>query len=323
MSPYRRNILVGTTVLGALLVLGWMILKFGDRPAALFAPPQMLVHFKADRADGLGEGSAIQFKGVDVGRISTVKRTSDGLGVIIEGKLDRSPPLPANVVGLIRQISQLGGSSNMQLVLKDAQPSGTLGNGDTVDAHFEGLSLLPPEFADLATDLRLTSKQFRESQVVLHLDQQVEKVGKLIESVNQLVSDPKLREDLKTTLAQMRTASESASRIGSKLDKLTDDASATMGDVRATVKQTGGNIDTITKQVGDRLQQIATTLDHFTSIAKKLDEGKGTAGQLVNDPKLYQSLVDTAQQLNLTVSDFKRLVEQWEQEGVHFKLGGK
>ena len=37
MSPYRRNILVGVTVMGALIALGWMILKFGDRPARFFA----------------------------------------------------------------------------------------------------------------------------------------------------------------------------------------------------------------------------------------------------------------------------------------------
>jgi phospholipid/cholesterol/gamma-HCH transport system substrate-binding protein len=321
MSPYRRNILVGVTVIGALVALGWMILKFGDRPATLFAPPQMLVHFQADRADGLGEGSTVQFKGVEVGRISTVKRTSDGLGVIIEGSIDRAPPLPANLEGVIRQISQLGGSSNMQLVIKKGMAAeGELKAGDTVQAHFEGLSLLPPEFADLATDLKATSKQFRESQVVLHLDEQVQRAGKLIEDVDHLVADPKMRANLDGALANLNKASESATRIGAKLDKLTDDASATMTDVRAAVKKTGGNFDTITKQVSDRLQQIAITLDTFNSIAKKIDDGKGTAGQLVNDPKLYQSLVDTAQQLNLTVNDFKRLVEQWEQEGVSLRL---
>src|SRR5437763_9007028 len=106
MSPYRRNILVGAVVVGALATLGWMILKFGDRPARLFAPEQMIVHFSADRADGLGEGSAIQFKGVDVGRIAVVKRTPDGLGVIIDATLDVDPPVPANVEALIKPLGQ-------------------------------------------------------------------------------------------------------------------------------------------------------------------------------------------------------------------------
>ena len=44
------------------------------------------------------------------------------------------------------------------------------------------------------------------------------------------------------------------------------------------------------------------------------------AQYVVNDPKLYESLVDSAKELNATISDFKRLVEQWEQEGISFKL---
>ena len=77
MSPYRRNILVGITVSGALIALGWMILKFGDRPARFFAAESMPITFVAERADGLGEGSNMTYRGVIVGKVNTVKRTDD------------------------------------------------------------------------------------------------------------------------------------------------------------------------------------------------------------------------------------------------------
>jgi phospholipid/cholesterol/gamma-HCH transport system substrate-binding protein len=93
-----------------------------------------------------------------------------------------------------------------------------------------------------------------------------------------------------------------------------------MGDVRTTVKTANTNIESVGKQLGDRLEQISRTLDHFQSIAGKIDNGQGTAGQLVNDPKLYQALVDSAMQLNQTIADLSRLVEQWEQEGMSLKL---
>jgi phospholipid/cholesterol/gamma-HCH transport system substrate-binding protein len=327
MSPYRRNILVGITVVGALAVLGWMILKFGDRPARLFATPSQPVTFITDRADGLGEGSNITYRGVIVGRVLSVARTQDGLQVLIRGQVDRSPPLPKNVDGVIRQLGQLGPSSNLNLELTGAQPQGQLEPGATLRAHYEGLSLFPPEVSQLATELRLTAQQFRQSQIVLHLDQQVEKAGTLIDSVNTLVSDPQLRENLKVALANIRQASETINKLGTKFDKLADQASDTMGDVRGavgdvrtTVGKAGNNLDSIGKQVSDRLQQLSVTLDHFQSISAKIDNGKGTAGQLINDPKLYQALVDSSLQLNATIADLKRLVEQWEQEGLHFKL---
>lgn len=318
MSPYRRNILVGITVSAALVALGWMILKFGDRPARIFATPSMTVQFITDRADGLGEGSNITYRGVIVGRVTVVRRTD--ADVILETEIDREPPLPANLEGEIRQISQLGGTSNIHLVPLNGKGEGVLKAGAKLHAHYEGLTLFPPEFSQLAVELRQTVAQFRESNLINHLDQQVQKVGGVLDSANSLLNDPKLREDLKTTLANLRSASETVNKLAPKFEKLSDDASAAIGDVRTTVAKTGTNIDTISKQAVDRLEQVSKSLGHFESIAAKIDNGQGTAGQLVNDPKLYQSLVDSSRELNATITDLKRLVEQWEQEGVSLKL---
>src|SRR5215212_6811380 len=115
MSPYRRNILVGVCVLLALAFLGWMILKFGDRPARIFSTPTMPITFVSDRGDGLGEGSNITYRGVSVGRVKTVKRTPDGKQVVIDAEIDISPPLPANLQGEIVMLSALGGTSTMTL----------------------------------------------------------------------------------------------------------------------------------------------------------------------------------------------------------------
>ena len=320
MSPYRRNILVGVTVLIALITLGWMILKFGDRPVRMFSTPTMPVYFTGDRADGLGEGSNITYDGVIVGRIKQVKRQEDGKGVVIAAELDTKPPLPSNVHGEIVMMSALGGTSTMMLQVDGGSPQGTLGPGMTLRSRFLGLQFLPPEFAELARELKMTTTQFRESKLVLHLDEQVQKAGQVLDSANTLVGDPKLREEVKTAVTNIRSASETINRMSTKLDKLADDAQATMTDVRHSVKTTSTDVETLSKQASDRLEQISKTLDHFQSIAAKIDNGQGTAGQLVNDPKLYQALVDSTKELNMTITDFKRLVEQWEQEGISFKL---
>ena len=80
-------------------------------------------------------------------------------------------------------------------------------------------------------------------------------------------------------------------------------------------------MDEIGKLMGDRLVQIAKTIDQFESITRKINEGNGTAAMLLNDPVLYENLLDVSKEMKLTVTDLKRLVEQWEQEGVPFKLG--
>jgi phospholipid/cholesterol/gamma-HCH transport system substrate-binding protein len=327
VSPYRRNILVGVVVLGALIFLGWMILKFGDQPAKLFAKPTMPIYFTALRADGVAEGSPVLYQGVNVGRITGVKRSENGKDVTIDAQVDVAPPLPSNVEGAIIAQSVLGAGAGISLQLLGPEPMGQLTEKTTLTARYVGLALFPSTFEGLAGELRTTAIQFRESRILDHLDQQVLKAGEVMDSVKSLLDDKEMRADLKTSLANVRTATETANRIGTnlekfstELEKLGKEANATVGQARVTLTKADEQVADLTKQVGQRLTQVAKLLETFQSISAKIDKGQGTAGQLVNDQRLYESLVQTSRELNATVKDLKRLVEQWEEEGISFKL---
>jgi ABC-type transporter Mla subunit MlaD len=346
MSAYRKNVLVGVTVLVGLIMLGWMLLKFGGGAAEIFVPPQIPVQFVSERADGLGDGSAVQFRGVVVGRVTKVTRSIDNNTVVIDALIDRDPPLPSDLVGLIRNQSVLGSGTAISLERIDdatnrptTQPFPKLAEPirphQQIRARFVGNDLLPPEFADLAKDLKLTSQRLRESNIFEHADQAVLEARNLIQSVQQITNDPKMRDNLNRTMANLADASDKATRIATDLEKFSKNLEGVSNDARATINKAGnaidkvgstvdatrGHVDELSRQMSDRMTQIAKLLDTFQSVAAKVDAGKGTAGQLVNDPRLYENLVDTTRQLNLTITDLKRLVEQWEQEGIYFKLG--
>ena len=309
-------------MLGALVILGWMIIQFGEVPAQWFAPPMMPITIVTERADGIAEGSTISYRGVGVGRVTKVRMGEDLIHVQMDAQVDQRQPLPANVEGVIRS-QVFGGSGILSLQLVGPAPQGRLKAHDTIQARFLGLDFIPPEFASLATELQLTAKQFRESNIVAHMDDQVQKAGKILDSVDKLVSDPKMREDIHGAIANIRTAAETATRVGAKLEQTTGQISDTIGDARGTLGKVNASVDQLSKQTTARMEELSKTLNNLESITAKIDQGKGTAGALVNDPKLYQSLVDTSRELNATISDLKRLVEQWEQEGVSLKLGGK
>jgi phospholipid/cholesterol/gamma-HCH transport system substrate-binding protein len=343
MSPYKKNILVGLTVLVALILLGWMILRFSDAPFAIFKQEQMPVHFVATAAEGIGEGSPISYRGVVVGRVSQVRLNDDNLTVRIDALMDTKPQLPANVQGLIR--SQLiGGGASIYLVLapvrnpasaatnpvtqpSETQPVGTLEPGQEIHARFVGIDILPPEFTSLATDLKATSEELRLigqevrqsnmipklADTVTSLKATVERAGNTIDSVQSLVTDEQMRADLRQTMANFRATSDSAGRIAANLEKIT-------AKVDTRVDQIGESADARLTQLGSQLEQVANILRSFESAAAKLDQGKGSAAMLLNDPRLYENLYDTSRQLSETIATFRRLVEQWEQEGLHFKL---
>lgn len=309
MSPRRRNVLVGVVVLIGLGVIVWMALLFAGRIASIFAAPGLPFSMKADRADGVTEGSAIYYLGVQVGRVTGLRRAPDNRSVIIDAQVAKTPPLPANLRAVIQPQSAFGSAATISLELT-GPPAGTLVAGAELRATYEPASLLPPEVTQVAADLRRQQLIQHMDQTVVSIREQAERAGQLLQSMQQIVGDQKLRTDLQAALANIRSASESAARTGKNLETFTgnlqhvsDQTSATMSDVRTAAVRLGA------------------VLNNFESVSAKIDQGKGTAGMLVNDPKLYQGLVDTTRELNSAVADLQRVVQQWEQEGVTLKLG--
>lgn len=334
MSPKVRNLAVGVTVLAALGTLGWMIFKFGAAPAAFFKPPQYHITFTADRGDGLGDGSNITYKGIAVGRVTKVFRDARDDRIVIQAIVDQQPPMPANLIGDIIFTSPLGGVSSLNLST-DGPAQGQLGENAALKARFLGSTFLPPEFSILARSINETVVRLNQEDLIGSLRktvdatrERIEAAGKVIEGMDKLVNDPAMRDQLKASLANLQKTTEDASAITSqirttsaKFDSLADNADKTLTTARGTLETSTKRIDEIGANAGEQLVRLGKVLDNLQSITAKIDKGDGTAGALVNDPKLYQSLIDTTREANGLMSDMRRLVQQWEQEGIPLKFG--
>lgn len=340
MSAYRKNVIVGVTVLVALIALSWMLLKFGGAPASLFTQTQIPVEFIAARADGLGQGSAVLFRGVEVGRLTHIHRAADNSKIIMDAMIDRDPPLPGDLVGVIKAQSLLGAGTSIVLEWIDqttgrpsTQPFPRVSKVGTIQPHqkipttFVGLDLLPPEFTQLAHNLSLVSEQLRESHLIEHMDEAVSQARDMVKSLRTMVDNPKLRGDVQATMDNLRQATAKANHIADNMEKfsgqlqtISTDAQTTLQTANKSLTKTQAHIDDLSKQLGERLAQVSQILASFQSITMKIDAGKGTAGALINDPRLYDSLIVTTKELNMTLADMKRLVDQWEQEGIYFRL---
>jgi phospholipid/cholesterol/gamma-HCH transport system substrate-binding protein len=336
MASTRKNVAVGITMIAALVILGIMILLFGEAPIRLFRPAQTRIHFLAESAEGITNGSPILYLGVNVGQVRSLELRPDQAGVTINGTIDHNRPIPANVEGVIRS-SLIGGNASLSLVPIGGVPQGRLADDANVRAYVGGSNLLPREFADLAKQLTELSRHLQtsvddwnNSKLVNKLavtvdttEKTVAKIGETSEELRKLLADGQMRGDLKDTLANFKAVSEDSKTIAKNLQKLSTDLQKTNATAENTIAKAGTHVDELSKQMSGRLDQVAGVLDRFQSMANKIDKGEGTAGKFINDPKLYEALLDTSQELNLTVKDLRRLVEQWEQEGVSLKLGGK
>jgi phospholipid/cholesterol/gamma-HCH transport system substrate-binding protein len=300
-----------------------MLLRFGGTTIKLLQNGHQIdVHMVSDRADGLAEGAVVLYRGVSVGKVTRILRSGDQ-AVDIDAEIDDTPPLPGNLEGIIRTQSLISGIAGISLELTGgpkAVPQGHLADNQNLKASFVGSDLIPPEIGQLAGQLELTTKEVRQAQLVLHLDETVR-------GARDYVTDPKLRSDIQASLENIHHVSESIARsadniekFSTRLEKVADEATSTMVDAHSTVRSAQMDVEKLSKQIDDRMLQVSKSLDSIQAITGKVNAGEGTAGMLVNDPKLYQSLVENSRELNLTITDLRRLVDQWEQEGVTLKL---
>jgi phospholipid/cholesterol/gamma-HCH transport system substrate-binding protein len=345
MTPKQRNLLVGGTVLIAFVVFAWMFMRFGVKTATLFAPPETEVRMDAPRVDGLSEGSAVTYQGVGVGRILKLDRNPSGTGITITALLETQPPVPINVNAEIVMTNLIGGGTSIELNLrKDPKtnqdqspqfaPAGV--PYPLIHAAYVGLkiNLFPSEYGDVATQISRAasaiadaSEQARELDLVKHLDEavqninmQVTRAGQVFQSIQNMIGDPSIQFDMRQTIVNAKAASENLARVSADLPRLSQQASNLLTQGSQTLIHAQDRVDELSKQISDGLAKTSALLDSVHAIAEKIDNGQGTAGLLVNDPKLYQGLVDASRQLNLNLADLQRLLEQWEQEGLSLKM---
>jgi phospholipid/cholesterol/gamma-HCH transport system substrate-binding protein len=330
MSPAKRNLITGIVVLGAIGTLLWMILTFSGRAMGIFQATGMKIAFTCDRADGLSDGSPVFYAGIEVGKVTSVRLENDGVHVLIDGEIYHGVPLPKNVVGEIKSQSSLGTSTQISLRL-NGKPEGLLtADAKPIALRYTGAGLIPPEITDFIESANRQKLVEHVDGAIISLREQAEKAGKLIDSTQLLVADPKMQEDLRKTLSNIRLVTDRANKIGDKIESLTDNANSAIGEVRTTVAdankiitKTDKNVDQIARQIGSDLDKLGQTFQQFQDISEKINKGHGTAGALVNDPKLYDELTDSAKELKVVASSLERLVDQWEHEGLSVNLGKK
>jgi len=153
------------------------------------------------------------------------------------------------------------------------------------------------------------------------------KLGKTLDGLSVMVGDPENQANLKTSLANLAKVSAQGAEVMEALKGTLAQARGTLQSADSAIQTTtqmvekaGGNFDRITAKLIDDADKLAVLMTGLTKIVAKLDSTEGTAGKFINDPKLYNSLLEITGQVTSLMKEFKVLLETWEKNGVGIKL---
>ena len=336
MNDRTRNFTVGVTTLAGVVGLGVLLFLFGYIPAFLRAGYTVTI----DMADAvaLNEGSAVQLYGIRIGQVRSIDfKSPPGSGVLVRARIRQGIDIPADAHAEI-DTDLLGGTATVQIVpnhgsdggydtfLADDGTAMIPGKLGSLAGAFSQLNRLTNSFEQFSHEWRKVGENInvlldeppfvgigldgepgprRDSDVravLAGLNKRLDEIHGVLADIHQYTGDPKLREDVKATLANARQVSERAI-------KTTEQANALMTEAQK-------KIDAMATRYLALAEDTTATLNQVQSLLAVVQKGEGTAGRLLNDPALFENFADAALRISSLADEAKLLVQKWKAEGL-------
>lgn len=307
MSDYdylqqKRNIIVGAFVIIGVCIFAYMIFLFGELPVVAAKFTSFSVKVKFPFAPGVEKNTPVKYCGYDVGRVTYVSPpipSRDEQGrfihqVSVDLAISRDyANIPSNVeVELTRRGL---GSSYIELTSVPMEPN--------------EFNLLEPKFLRAGMILQGKSgsmSEFLPKEMQDKIETLFTKITTLVDNVNAIVGDEQNRINLKNSLAN--------------LSKATEESIATLQQIKEFSQQGQEKLSSISDSVVTTSEELGETLVEVRRVLNKIDSGQGTVGKLINDDKLYENLLDSSEELKISLEKMKKLIDKTSEKGIKLKV---
>ncbi|MDR2907080.1 MAG: MlaD family protein [Bacteroidales bacterium] len=262
--------------------------------------PEQTYYAYYDNANNLTSSCAVFLRGMKVGRVEKLEFTNAKnprikVTFIVNERLD----IPKNSIARITTADMLGTKIiDLQLGSDDE----FLKTGDTLAGEVE---------TDAITEVtaQLMPVKDKIERLATSLDSLITTMNAMFTEQAQLQIRNGIR-DLSASLNNVKNLTSSASKV---------------------LEEQRENLDTVLKnfakisedlnkaELSKTVAKLQSTLDQTEQLMKKINEGEGSAAQLVNDKKLYEELKTSAENLSKLLEDLKANPKRY----LHFSVFGK
>jgi phospholipid/cholesterol/gamma-HCH transport system substrate-binding protein len=306
MRSFKTETYVGLFVLLGSLIFLWgtmQITNLGDDGGY-----ELYAIF--ENAAGLDINAPVRMVGVNIGRIRAIDIIDRKARVVLY--IDENRKVDRNAVVSIRSQGILGD----KFVGVDPGDSGNFYDpGDTITRTRAGTDLdqLMDSLQTAGQDLSAILSSLRK---VIGTEEGERSMAEILESTRSLTSNldhlsSKLdsiagdnREDIREVIANIRQVTENMRddlpRLTEKLENAADQVSGVLSDNRVSVKET-------VEQIRRDAELLEETLASLNTVVKRIEDGEGTVGKLINEDETYVSLNETLGSINKALKKGEQL----------------
>ena len=314
-----KEIRIGAVVLAS---IGLFIYGFNFLKGSNIFHKEKVVYAVYGNVDGLLESAIVQLNGMKIGVVKEIELLkNDRAGrILVTMSVENGVKIPTDSKARIVSFDLLGSKA---VALQLGQELQYLNSGDTIRSEIED---------DLKTtvDKRIAPLQKKAEGLISSIDS--------VMVVVQQVLNKQARENLIKSFESIKVSIQTFERTSSRLDTLVASQQHKLSDIFSKVESITSNLasnnDKVTKvlenfeSISDSLakSKIRSTINHANdalanvgTILDKINSGKGTVGQLINNDSLYRKLNNSAQDLDLLLKDLREHPKRY----VHFSVFGK
>ncbi|MHB8902592.1 MAG: MlaD family protein [Thermoguttaceae bacterium] len=329
---------IGMVVLFATLATTVLTLAFAQKDSFFSLQrlwrPNYRISIRFPEAPGVTDASPVRKSGILIGRVVSVELLDEG-SAMVTAEIDRDRPLFNDEVCRINRT--LFGDSVLEFVkirdwkgakkevdvslMQDGivapDPIQVVGNleqnlstaissvGNTSDRI--GVFINKLDYL-VGTDDEIRDRKEKMGKIIDKSAETAEAITRLAETANELIGDPVVRDELKATLQQMPQLMQETRLAIGRMNQSMDLVDKNLTNVQEFTSILG-------KQGGEtllRLNESVDKLDRLMSEAlvfsQSLNDSKGTIGQLVHNPELYQSVNRAVKNIEELTQDLRPII---------------
>ncbi len=261
---------VGLFAAVAIAIVAWATLRVSDKTSVGGSGYTLAAVF--DNATGLKKKAPVELAGVQVGVVKDIHLV-DSRSAHVELLLDRDVRLPEDTRAVLRTRGFLG-ETYVEIIPGDPTMTALEPEQEILfTARTGDINSMVSQFNVIADDIRHITGSLR-TMVGNEGNAPVDRIVTNLEAFSQSIRDVTLRNE-------------------NNIDRITTNMAEMTEQLRMLIAQ--GEAD------------ISESMERIASITRKIDEGRGTVGRLVNDEETVDKLNEAVDNLNQTLGGFKRL----------------
>jgi phospholipid/cholesterol/gamma-HCH transport system substrate-binding protein len=281
-DQYRTELQVGILLVVSFFALILGIAWISGRQSG---GDRLVVYALAPEAAAVTQGTPVTLLGVEVGSVRNISLRQDHVGMEIVVSFEGQ--LPRDTRGEIKTSGFLGANV---LALIPGVSTEILASGDTITA------VPAPGLNDLAGTLGDQAGRVLEQTRALLSDSLISDVHSAAGSMAAGMEDVQMLLD-----RQASTLAELIEALNTAAQELAESASS------PELDRTLANIDTLTARLAAAGDDLDSSSQSLASILRKVDEGDGTLGKMVNDGELYDRLTAATENIQVASEEIALL----------------